>query len=220
MCFFLTQTDVFFLQLTLLSLFRYIKTINLQFDVTTFLQQQTQAKQAPAPRILSISLMGSVTQCTEIAEHLLVSYAFDLGLRVIQECRLPVTAIYSSAASNMARKRLEPKLQELLKAVKGTLPEEDWDEVLMACVRVYARELNDIKTAEKYVARMSREESRVDGFIVCGKLKSAYISAVKDNLIVKIKAVREEALRRNDNTVLQLCDKFLYLQAGPKPLGQ
>lgn len=178
-----------------------------------------QSKQPPPTRILSITLMGSVTHCTEIAEHLLVSYAYDLGMRVIQECRLPVTTIYSSAAAKMARKRLETKLQEFLKAVKGTLPDEDWDEVLLACVRVYAKELDDMKTADKYVARMAREEGRVDAFIACGKLKSAYISAVKENLMEKIKLIREEAVRRNDNTVLQLCEKFLYLQAGPKPSG-
>lgn len=202
------------------ELAKYIKTINLQLDVTLFLQSQTQAKQPPPPRILSVTLLGSVSHCTEIAEYLLTAYAYDLGIRVIQECRLPITSIYSSAAGKIARKRLESKLQEMLKAVKGTLPDEDWDEVLLACIRVYARELDDLKTAEKFAAKLSREESRVDAFIICGKLKSAYISAVKDNLIEKIKVIRDEAIRRNDTTVVQLCDKFLYLQAGPKPVGQ
>ncbi len=39
---------------------------------------------------------------------------------------------------------------------------------------MFVRELRDVKM---------REDSRVDAYILCGKLKTAYITAVKENLV-------------------------------------
>lgn len=196
---------------------KYIKTISLQLDVIAFIQSQIIAKNPPPPsRILSIDLFGSDAQKSEIAEYLLSAYCFDLPIRLMQDFRLPVTTIYTNAISKLARKKLEAKIGDMLKAIKGTLPEEDWDEIILKCIQIFSQEHSDIKTAEKFISKLSTEASKVDGYMLCGKLKSAYIEAVKVNLVEKIKVIRAEALRTDQTNLAQLCDKFLYLNEGGK----
>jgi zinc finger FYVE domain-containing protein 26 len=110
---------------------------------------------------------------------------------------------------------VKPKVLEMLRAIKGTVTDEEWDKVVLCAVSVFVRELNDVKLGEKFVSRLAREDSRVDAYVLCGKLKSAYITAVKENLVDKVKMVREEARKDGQQTVVELCDKFL-LQSPPK----
>jgi hypothetical protein len=50
---------------------------------------------------------------------------------------------------------------------------------------------------------------QVEGFVMCGKLKSAYLAAVKANDASLIIKIREEANRTNAPGVADLCQKFL-----------
>jgi hypothetical protein len=50
---------------------------------------------------------------------------------VIQDFRLAVTAIYSNAAKRLARKAQLGPLMELFRHIKGTVPDADWDDVLL-----------------------------------------------------------------------------------------
>jgi len=204
------------LNLTEADLAKYIKSISLQIDVIGFVQSQIASKNPPPNRMLSIDLFGTDAQKVEIVEYLLSAYYFDLPIRLVQDFRLPVTTIYTTAMAKLAKKKLEPKILDMLKAIKGTLPDEDWDEVILRCIQIFAKEHSDVKTAEKFIARLSSEESKVDGYIICGKLKSAYIEAVKVNLVEKIRLIREEAITTDQTGVAQLCDKFLYLNEGGK----
>ncbi len=74
----------------------------------------------------------------------------------------------------------------MLRAIKGTVTDEEWDRVVLCAVSVFARELRDVKSAERLVSRLTREDSRVDAYMLCGKLKTAYITAVKENLVSTI----------------------------------
>jgi len=91
------------------------------------------------------------------------------------------------------------------------------------------RDHHDAKTGERLVDKLVYPQSKVcssflceclsqqtwwlclqvEGFVLCGKLKSAYLVAVKaadTSLIIKI---REEAFRSNVPGVAELCQKFL-----------
>jgi hypothetical protein len=101
----------------------------------------------------------------------------------------------------------------MLRAIKGTVSDEEWDRVVLCAISVFVRELGDVKTAEKFVTRLAREESRVDAYIECGKLKSAYITAVKENLVRK----EEFADRSTSNTNHVITSYLLWLYLNHEP---
>lgn len=56
-----------------------------------------------------------------------------------------------------------------------------------------------------------KEEYKIDCFILCGKLKSAYLLAVKLGQRHQIEKIRDEAKLKNCATEYQLCEKYLSL---------
>jgi zinc finger FYVE domain-containing protein 26 len=64
-------------------------------------------------------------------------------------------------------------------------------------------------TAEKFISSLRGDEAKVMAFITCGKLKSAYLVAVKLNNISLIKTIRDEARKKGAKRELELCEKFL-----------
>lgn len=74
--------------------------------------------------------------------------------------------------------------------------------------------------AGKWIDWLNSEENKINGLIVCGKLKSAYLQAVKlqrRDLIVKI---RDEAQSKGFSTEYQLCEKYLNLSSSKPPSNQ
>jgi hypothetical protein len=69
-----------------------------------------------------------------------------------------------------------------------------------------------MKTAEKFVAKLCREENKIYALIECHKLKAAYLAAVKIENIKLIELICEESKRQNDSRTVDLCEKFLASQ--------
>jgi len=66
---------------------------------------------------------------SEIARELLECANHDLAFRVMQEFRMPMAPIYAEAIAKIAGRRQVPKIFDLLKNVKGSVDDKDWDEV-------------------------------------------------------------------------------------------
>lgn len=184
---------------------RYLRSLNLQVEVLKYFS--TQPKNVS--QLNNLSLFGQQAQKSEIARELLECANHDLAFRVMQEFRMPMAPIYAEAIAKIAGRRQVPKIFDLLKNVKGSVDDKDWDEMVLAGVRVMVRDHHDAKTGERLVDKLVYPQSKVEGFVLCGKLKSAYLVAVKaadTSLIIKI---REEAFRSNVPGVAELCQKFL-----------
>ncbi len=82
---------------------------------------------------------------------------------------------------------------------------------MLAAVTVVAGELGDVKTAEKLVSKAVGQAAQVEGLIVCGKFKSAYLAAVKARDRSLVTRVLHGAQRAGPAgaSVAQLCTKFL-----------
>ena len=59
------------------------------------------------------------------------------------------------------------------------------------------------------MARLHTEKSRISGFILCGKLKAAYLIAVRERNTGEIMRIRDAAAKLEQKMVLDLCDKYL-----------
>jgi len=189
---------------------KYAQSASLQIEVISFFQSQ--GKNVPAT-VHKISLFGPPSQKSEIAEQLLVLYNFALAFRIMQDFRLQITTIYLNAIQTISRKKQPNKVFDMLKEIKGTCSESDMDEIVLASLRVFVTELQDLKTAEKIAAKLVGSRSKVIANLLCGKRKAAYLQAVRDNDRALVQMVFQEAERANDATIYGLCEK--YLQQNP-----
>src|SRR5690606_26758475 len=143
---------------------KYFHTTNLQIEITRcFYDHQ---KELP-PETQRLSLFRKTAEKREISETLLIIYNFDLAFKVIVDNRLPFAEICGHAVRQIALKKQHNKIQALLKQFKGTITNEEWDEIVLAIIKVYSEDLKDKKSAEKYVARINSTSSKVYGYIVC-----------------------------------------------------
>jgi zinc finger FYVE domain-containing protein 26 len=184
---------------------KYLRSVNLQIEVTKFFYAQSRSSNPP----LHLSLFAHQTQKSEIAEEILAYYNYELAFRVIQDYRLPMIAIYKAALAKIARKKQSSRVNDLLKQIKGTIEDKEWDDIVLEVIKIFATELGDMKTGESLVGKLILLQSKVLGYAFCRKLKSAYLLAVKSNNLSLVQYVRDEAQRQNATTVLELCQKFL-----------
>jgi len=96
-----------------------------------------------------------------VAGELLGCYNHELAFKVMQEFRLPMAPIYVGAIAKIASKRQVSKIFDLLKNVKGSVDDKDWDEVVLAAIKVMVRDHNDPKTGEKLVDKLVYLQSKV-----------------------------------------------------------
>ncbi|XP_055820668.1 uncharacterized protein LOC129889408 isoform X2 [Solanum dulcamara] len=73
----------------------------------------------------------------EIAETL-AERNFDLAFQVIHEFNLPAVDIYAGVAASLAERKRGSQLTEFFRNIKGTIDDDDWDQVLGAAINVYA----------------------------------------------------------------------------------
>ncbi len=83
----------------------------------------------------------------------------------------------------------------------------------MAAIRVFA-EQKDLKTAENLIGKVVSTKSKVYGYVLCSKLKAAYLLAVKANDVGLVELILDEARKQDDKTVADLCEKYLASIAG------
>lgn len=159
-----------------------------------------------------------ICHLTAVCELVLVADNFDLAFQIINDFRLPTVSIYSAAVVKMIHKKQSNKVLQLLKNINGTLPDTDWDFIVMAAVRTLTEELQDLKTAEKFAPKLQSVGNRVEALILCGKLKAAYLEAVKSNstgnssnqyTIDLIQMIKAAAQKMDSKTDLDLCNKYL-----------
>jgi hypothetical protein len=55
---------------------------------------------------------------------------------------------------------------------------DEWDGFVHRCIKLFV-DNGDLIQAEKFITLIHKDEHRIDSFILCGKLKSAYLLAVQ-----------------------------------------
>jgi hypothetical protein len=85
-----------------------------------------------------------------------------------------------------------------------------WDELLIELIHVFRQDLGDARQALIYVQQVESSSARFDAFVAGGRLKDAYLLAIKTPtpvpLIIKI---RDIASSTNNLPIISLCESFL-----------
>ncbi|KAI3977360.1 hypothetical protein MKX01_000273 [Papaver californicum] len=143
---------------------------------------------------------------SEIAETL-SEKDFDLAFQVIYEFHLPAVDIYAGVASSLAERKKGGQLTEYLKNIKGTIDDEDWDQVLGAAINVYANKHKE--RPDRLIDMLHSSHRKVLACVVCGRLKTAFQIASRSGSIADVQYVAHQALHANALSVLDLCKQWL-----------
>ncbi|CAN8284290.1 unnamed protein product [Cochlearia groenlandica] len=142
----------------------------------------------------------------EIVETL-VEKNFDLAFQVIYEFKLSEVDIYAGVAASLADRKKGSQLTELFKNIKGTIQDDDWDQVLGAAINVYANKHKE--RPDRLIDMLTSSHRKVLACVVCGRLKSAFQIASKSGSVADVQYVAHQALHANSLTVLDMCKQWL-----------
>ncbi|KAI3812488.1 hypothetical protein L1987_17198 [Smallanthus sonchifolius] len=141
-----------------------------------------------------------------IAETL-VEKNFDLAFQVIYEFNLSAVDIYAGVASSLADRKKGGQLTEFFRNIKGTIEDEDWDQVLGAAINVYANKHKE--RPDRLIDMLTSSHRKVLACVVCGRLKSAFQIASRSGSVADVQYVAHQALHANALPVLDMCKQWL-----------
>ncbi|KAI3468258.1 hypothetical protein Pfo_024921 [Paulownia fortunei] len=142
----------------------------------------------------------------EIAETL-VEKNFDLAFQVIYEFNLPAVDIYAGVAASLAERKKGGQLTEFFRNIKGTIDDDDWDQVLGAAINVYANRHKE--RPDRLIDMLTSSHRKVLACVVCGRLKSAFQIASRSGSVADVQYVAHQALHANALPVLDMCKQWL-----------
>ncbi|KAJ8763794.1 hypothetical protein K2173_003576 [Erythroxylum novogranatense] len=142
----------------------------------------------------------------EIAE-VLVEKNFDLAFQIIYEFNLPAVDIYAAVAASLAERKKGGQLTEFFRNIKGTIDDDDWDQVLGASINVYANKHKE--RPDRLIDMLVSSHRKVLACVVCGRLKSAFQIASRSGSVADVQYVAHQALHANALPVLDMCKPWL-----------
>ncbi|KAI4316248.1 hypothetical protein L6164_024246 [Bauhinia variegata] len=142
----------------------------------------------------------------KIAE-ILVEKNFDLAFQVIYEFNLPAVDIYAGVASSLAERKKGSQLTEFFRNIKGTIDDDDWDQVLGAAINVYANKHKE--RPDRLIDMLTSSHRKVLACVICGRLKSAFQIASRSGSVADVQYVAHQALHANALPVLDMCKQWL-----------
>ncbi|XP_015824943.3 zinc finger FYVE domain-containing protein 26 [Nothobranchius furzeri] len=205
---------------------RHMNTIELQLEVTRFLHrcESASSKSSKTSTLSSGStslptLFGGSPVKIEVACKVMlggknIEEGFGIAYRVIQDFQLEAQAVYVRAGHRLVRQRQYGAVRQLLKCVgeSGTATKNDCDSLILNCVKVADKGPTDAKELESLILEIKTTETKIEAYLVCGKLRPAYLLAVKlesgraGPLVRDVLQAAEEA---HDSVMQNICRQWL-----------
>ncbi|XP_041668136.1 zinc finger FYVE domain-containing protein 26 isoform X2 [Cheilinus undulatus] len=176
---------------------RHMNTIELQLEVTRFLHRCETAGTSKSPQTGTTSskssgssspptLFGGSPVKVEVACKVMlggknIEEGFGIAYRVIQDFQLEAQAVYVRAGQRLIRQRQYGAVRQLLKCVgeSGTATKNDCDALILSCVSVADKGPADAKEVESLILETKSTETKIKAYLLCSKLRPAYLLAVK-----------------------------------------
>ncbi|KAK2826639.1 hypothetical protein Q5P01_020853 [Channa striata] len=209
---------------------RHMNTIELQLEVTRFLHRCETAGSskdsqttAPSSRTSGSSspptLFGGSPMKIEVACKVMlggknIEEGFGIAYRVIQDFQLEAQAVYMRAGQRLIRQRRYGAVRQLLKCVSesGTATKNDCDALILSCVSVADKAPSDAKELESLILEIKSAESKIKAYLLCSKLRPAYLLAVKlepSRAGPLVQDVLQAAEGAQDSVMQNICRQWL-----------
>lgn len=213
-------------------LYSLLKAINLQIEVTKFINTCISSKpeivsQHKTPTLFSnndtkINLCCLTLQCGKSIQE-----GFGFVIRIIQCFNLKATLVYSQIASELAKQYNFREIQNLLKCINESGYKEEvnssYDECISTCIRVFAAasantpdaSVNQVynKEIEELIKLIKNDENRISAYVLNGRLRSAYLIAIKIERVDIVTHIANVAERIGQHLIKDICNKWLEKKA-------
>ncbi|KAM6912964.1 zinc finger FYVE domain-containing protein 26 [Xenentodon cancila] len=209
---------------------RHMNTIELQLEVTRFLHRCESATASKAPQNTTLpskssgpgsppTLFGGSPMKIEVACKTMlggknIEEGFGIAYRVIQDFQLEAQAVYMRAGQRLVRQRQFGAVRQLLKCVgeSGTATRNDCDVLILNCLSIADKGPADAKELETLILEIRSTENKIKAYLVCSKLRPAYLLAVKLDPIQAgpfVQDVLQAAEEANDSVMQNICRQWL-----------
>ncbi|XP_068109450.1 zinc finger FYVE domain-containing protein 26 isoform X2 [Hyperolius riggenbachi] len=220
--------DTFRKKMSAPDISRHINTIELQMEITKFLQRSgsletSQVHDKPPPTLFGHGTMIIDVACKVILGGKNVEEGFGIAFRIIQDFQLDASKVYSKVCKQLVLQQNYSEILLLVKCVSesGIAAEKDCDQILLRCVE----EMADMSSEEleKLIQGMKSDETKIKAFLACRMMRSAYLTAVKqehEKAIQLVQEVWQVAHNLNDGVVQGICSKWLVEHPSASKEGQ
>ncbi|XP_069064972.1 zinc finger FYVE domain-containing protein 26 isoform X1 [Pleurodeles waltl] len=206
---------------------RHISTVEMQIEVTRFLHRCESSGTAkimttPPPTLFGSDLMKEDVACTVMLGGKNVEEGFGIAFRVIQDFQLDPASVYIKVSKHLLKRQHFGEFRQLLKCVResGVAAENDIDNIIFQSLQEHEHISGE--ELDKLVQEMSDVNKKINAYVMCSKLRSAYLIAVKqehERAIQLVEEVKQVAVDRKDNVIRQICAKWLS-EHPPAPKGK
>ncbi|KAM4625378.1 zinc finger FYVE domain-containing protein 26 [Polymixia lowei] len=203
---------------------RHMNTIELQLEVTRFLHRcESSASKAALtsspsssspPTLFAGNPMKVEVACKVMLGGKNIEEGFGIAYRVIQDFQLVAQAVYVRAGQRLVRQRQYGAVRQLLKCVgeSGTATKDDCDAIILSCVSVADKSPADAKELERLILETKSTENKIKAYLLCSKLRPAYLLAVKldpGRAGPLVQEVLQTAEGAEDSVMQNICRQWL-----------
>ncbi|XP_032478132.1 zinc finger FYVE domain-containing protein 26 [Phocoena sinus] len=211
------KTTFFRKKMTAADVSRHVNTLQLQVEVTRFLHRcesagTSQITPLPLPTLFGNNHMKMDVACKVMLGGKNVEDGFGIAFRVLQDFQLDAAATYCKAARQLVEREKYSEIRQLLKCVSesGMAAKSDGDTILLHCLEAFKR--IPPQELEGLIQAMHSDDSKVQAYLTCCKLRSAYLIAVKQEhsrAVVLVQQVQQAAKSSGDAVVQDICSQWL-----------
>ncbi|RNA16338.1 Zinc finger FYVE domain-containing [Brachionus plicatilis] len=219
----------------------YINAINLQIECTKFIcSYKKETFNDDKPSTLFGNNDAKISLCCQILmAGNSVQEGFGFVIRIIQCFNLSSTLVYTQISRELAKQFNFKEINNLLKCIDESGYKEDknvtFDECISTCIRVFAAINNEncqnqtsndtnafnrhqqvskySKEIESLIQLIKSDENKINAFILNGRLKSAYLIAIRLERVDIVKHIANVAERVGQNLIRDICIKWLEKNA-------
>lgn len=204
---------------------RHMNTIELQLEVTRFLHRCENAAASKAsqtnpsapsslPTLFGGSPMKVEVACKVMLGGKNIEEGFGIAYRVIQDFQLEAQAVYVRAGQWLIRRKQYASVRQLLKCVgeSGTATKNDCDALILNYISCAEKGPADAKELESLILEIKNTESKIKAFLMCSKLRPAYLLAVKletSRAGPLVQDVLQAAEGAQDSVMQNICRQWL-----------
>ncbi|XP_037359449.1 zinc finger FYVE domain-containing protein 26 [Talpa occidentalis] len=211
------KTTFFRKKMTAADVSRHMNTLQLQMEVTRFLHRcesagTSQITSLPLPTLFGNNPMKMDVACKVMLGGKNVEDGFGIAFRVLQDFQLDAAATYCRAARQLVESEKYSEIRQLLKCVSesGMAAKSDGDTILLNCLEAFKR--IPPQELEGLIQAIHNDDNKVQAYLTCCKLRSAYLIAVKQEhsrATALVQQVQQAAKSSGDAVVQDICTQWL-----------
>ncbi|CAF3487332.1 unnamed protein product [Adineta steineri] len=141
--------------------------------------------------------------------------AFSLINKIINELNLSINEVFLPCAEEIGKRRDYRMLQQLLQVMRdnGYNDNKLHDDIIESCVRQTGSDVEQSREQDTLIQMIKNDNTRINVYISVGKLRAAYLIAIRLGKEDKIRLIRDDAQRSGQTAVYEMCKKWLENRA-------